>query len=383
MKNKIISVSFAILFLLAVSTGAYAITENLEVVLTKQNPYPVEPDQVVDIEVSLQNTGYGTSENIILEIIPESPFTLLPGQEAEKTFSRIPANDQVTASYKLHVDKNAISDNYELEFKYYQIGVGVQVTSKVMIQIQGKPKLILEKIETYPEEMEPGDSAAIIASVKNVGTGSASFTEAALISNTTYILPILSGGLYYVGEIKPGETGEANFDMSIDNSAESKTYSGILTLTYKDDSGQSQTTSFSIGIPIRGEPVIEVLSAKIDNSAFKIDLENIGTATAKALKIALVQDGEVKDSSVANELKPTRHKTIRFYGFRQGEAIINVSYLDESNEFFANEFPVSIKPSAYAEEQAGGGVSPLAPILIVVVVLESYYLWRLRKRMKK
>lgn len=383
MKKRIISVSFAILFLLAVSTGAHAITENLEVVLTKQNPYPVEPDQVVDIEVSLQNTGYGTSENIIFEIIPESPFTLLPGQEAEKTFSRIPANDQVTASYKLHVDKNAISDNYELEFKYYQIGVGVQVTSKVMIQIQGKPKLILEKIETIPEEMEPGDSAAIIASVKNVGTGSASFMEAALVSNTTYILPILSGGLYYVGEIKPGETGEANFDMSIDNSAESKTYSGILTLTYKDDSGQSQTTSFSIGIPIRGEPVIEVLSAKIDNSAFKIDLENIGTATAKALKIALVQDGETKDSAVANELKPTKHKTLRFYGFRQGEAIINISYLDEGNEFFANEFPVSIKPSVYSEEQAGGGVSPLAPILIVVVVLESYYVWRLRKRMKK
>ncbi len=383
MKKKIISVSFAILLLLAISTGAYAITENLEVVLTKQNPYPVEPDQVVDIEVSLQNTGYGTSENIILEIIPESPFTLLPGQEAEKTFSRIPANDQVTASYKLHVDKNAISDNYELEFKYYQIGVGVQVTSKVMIQIQGKPKLILEKIETYPEEMEPGDSAAITTSIKNVGTGSASFTEVALVSNTTYILPILSGGLYYVGEIKPGETREANFDMSIDNSAESKTYSGILTLTYKDDSGQSQTTSFSIGIPIRGEPIIEVLSAKIDNSAFKIDLENIGTATAKALKIALVQDGETKDSAVANELKPTKHKTLRFYGFRQGEAIINVSYLDESNEFFANEFPVTIKPSAYSGEQAGGGVSPLAPILIVVVVLESYYLWRLRKRMKK
>ena len=383
MKNRIISVSFAVLFLLAVSTGAHAITEDLEVVLTKQNPYPVEPDQVVDIEVALQNTGYGEAENIILEIITESPFTLLLGQEAEKTFSRIPANDQVTASYKLHVDKNAISDNYELEFKYYQRGVGVQKTNKITVQVQGKPKLILEKIETIPEEMEPGDSVTMTASIKNMGTGSASFMEAALVSNTTYILPILSGGLYYVGEIKPGETGEASFEMSIDNSAEYKTYSGTLTLSYKDDSGTTQTTSFSIGVPVRGKPVIEVLSAKIDNSAFKVDIENIGTAAAKALKISFVQDGEVKDSSVANELKPTRHKTIRFYGFRQGEAIINVSYLDESNEFFANEFPITVKPSAYAEEQTGGGVSPLAPILIVIVVLESYYVWRLRKRMKK
>ncbi|UCC91502.1 MAG: COG1361 S-layer family protein [Candidatus Aenigmatarchaeota archaeon] len=388
MKNWILCAFSICMLLLAISQGAHAITENLEVVLTKQNPYPVEPDQVFDIEVSLQNTGYGTAEDIVLEILPQNPFTLLPGQEDTKTFSRIPVQDHVTASYKLHVDKNAISNNYELEFRYSQTysqtGEAVQRTGKVMIQVQGKPKLILGEIETSPDEMEPGDSVTITTKIKNVGTGSASFMEAALVSNTTYILPVLSGGLYYVGEIKPGLTGEAIFEMSVDNSAESKTYSGTLTLTYKDDSGTSQTDSFSIGLPIKGNPVIEVLSAKIDNSAFKVDIENIGTAIAKALKITFVQDGEVKDSSVANELKPTKHKTIRFYGFRQGAAIINVSYLDESNDFFANEFPVTVKPSVYSEEQTGGGgVSPLAPILIVIVVLESYYVWRLRRRMKK
>jgi hypothetical protein len=364
--------------------GAYAVTEDLDIVLNRQNPYPVEPDQVVDIEVALQNNGYGASDNVILEISPKSPFTLLPGQEETKKFSRVEAGGQVTASYKLYVDKNAISDTYELEFKHYQSGDTARVTSKVDIQVQGLPKLILEKIETTPEEMEPGDSVTITAKIKNVGTGSASFMEAALVSNTTYILPVLSGGLYYVGEIKAGETGEAKFDMSIDNSAEYKTYAGVLTLTYKDDSGESATSSFSLGVPIRGKPLIEVLSAKIDNSAFKVDIENIGTGTAKALKISFIQDGEVKDSAVANELKPTKHKTIRFLGFRQGEAIINVSYLDESNEYFASEFPVTVKPSVYAEEQAGGGgISPLAPILIVIVVLESYYVWRLRRRTKK
>ncbi|MEE9323697.1 MAG: COG1361 S-layer family protein [Candidatus Aenigmarchaeota archaeon] len=383
MNNRVISIFVTCLLALSLMPGAYAVTENLEVVLTSQNPYPVEPDQVVDIEISLQNTGYGEAESVIFEINPKSPFTLLPGQDDTKTFSRIPANDQVTALYRLHIDKNAISNDYELEFKYYQRGVSVQRTSEVTIQVQGKPKLVLEEIVTSPEEIEPGDSVTITAKIKNVGTGSASFMETALVSNTTYILPILSGGLYYAGEIKPDETGEAKFEMSVDNSAEYKTYSGTLTLTYKDDSGTSQTTSFSIGIPIRGKPVIEVLSAKIDNSAFKVDIENIGTATAKALKIAFVQDGEVKDSAVANELKPTKHKTIRFQGFRQGKAIINISYLDESNEFFANEFPITVKPSVYAEEQTGGGISPLAPLLIVVVVLESYYLWRLRRRMKK
>lgn len=383
-ENKMLSFLVACSLVLMLTQGAYAVTEDLEIVLNRQNPYPVEPDQVVDIEVALQNNGYGAADNVILEISPESPFTLLPGQEETKKFSRVEAGGQVTASYKLHVDKNAISDTYELEFKHYQSGDTAKITRKVDIQVQGAPKLILEKIETTPEEMEPGDSVTITAKIKNVGTGSASFMEAALLSNTTYILPVLSGGLYYVGEIKAGETGEAKFDMSIDNSAEYKTYAGVLTLSYKDDSGESTTTSFSLGIPIRGKPLIEVLSAKIDNSAFKVDIENIGTGTAKALKIAFIQDGEVKDSAVANELKPTKHKTIRFLGFRQGEAIINISYLDESNEYFASEFPVTVKPSVYSEEQAGGGgISPLAPILIVIVVLESYYVWRLRRRTKK
>ncbi len=357
------------------------VSENLEVVLTNQNPYPVEPGEVVDIEISLQNTGYSDAENIILEIEPESPFTLLQGQERTKMFSRIPAQDHVTASYKLHVDTNAISDNYELKFAYYQKAEMVKRTDKVEIYVQGKPKLILEGIETSPEQIEPGDSVTLTARIKNVGTGSASFMEASFVSNTTYILPVFSGGLYYMGEIKPGATEEAKFEMSVDNSAEYKTYLGVLTLNYKDDNGETRVTSFSVGIPVRGEPVIELLSSKVENSDLKVDLENIGTAKAKALKISLVQNGEVKDSAVASELKPTKHKTIRFRGFGYGEALINVSYLNERNEFFVKEFPVHVKPSARAEE-GGGGVSPLTPVLVVVVVLESYYIWRLRKKRK-
>jgi hypothetical protein len=42
-----------------------------------------------------------------------------------------------------------------------------------------------------------------------------------------------------------------------------------------------------------------------------------------------------------------------------------------------------VKESVYSsEDQGGAGFSPLAPILIVIVVLESYYLWRMRKRLK-
>ncbi len=358
-------------------------TDSLATVLTKQNPYPVEPGQVVDIEVSLQNDGYGEAQNMILEINPKSPFTLLPDQERTKAFSRIAARDHVTASYKLYVDKNAISNNYELEFKFYQTGSEVQKTDEVLVQVQGEPKLALDRIETDPADMGPGDAVAITVYIKNVGSGAASQIQAGLVSNTTLILPVLSGGLSYINSIRPGEAGIATFRMSIDNAAEYQTYPSTLAIGYQDESGTAQTASFVVGLPVRGRPVIEILSAKMESSDFKVDIENIGTANAKALKVLLIQGGSVVDSAIASELRPAKSKTIRFAGFEQGQAMVNISYLDESNQPFSEEYPVSITASASGEQGGNGGLSPLVPVLIVVVVLESYYVWRIRKKAKK
>jgi hypothetical protein len=389
MKNKIISI-FAltlVAILLSTASGASAATVatgNLQVVLTKQNPYPVEPGQVVDIEISLQNSGFASADNIVLAMNPKSPFSLLPGQEQIKTFTRVAALDHVTATYKLYVDKNAISDNYDLEFLYSNAGSDTQISNKVAIQVQGKPKLVLDNIVTEPFDIAPGDTVTLTASIKNVGTGSASSMEATLASNTSFIVPVLSGGLHYIGTINAGETKEATFEMSVDTTAEYTTYPGLLMLSFTDESGIAASDSFYVGIPIRGKPIIDILSAKIDGTDYKVDIENIGTANAKALKILLIQGGKTSDSAIANELRPAKSKTIRFTGYEFGQATINISYLDETNKFFSSEYPVTINKATTSSTQSGdSGLSPLVPVLIVVVVLESYYVWRIRKRLKK
>ncbi len=383
--RKRICLVVALFYVLMMTNYACAATPSLSLVLTSQTPYPVEPGQVVDIEVALQNTGYSDAERIMLEISPESPFSLLPGQERVKSFSKIGSQGQVTASYKLYVDKNAVSDAYELKFYQYSEGSNVKKVFTVNIQVQGKPKIVLENLNTQPERVEPGKNVKIIAKIKNEGTGFASHIDMRLLSNTSYILPVLSGGVNYINELKPGETKEAVFEMTIDNSAGYQTYPGMLILTYEDDSGSLQTTSFSFGIPVRGTPIIEILSAKVENSDLKVDIENIGTATAKALRIEFIQDGKMRDSSVTNELKPTKHKTIRFNGFKYGNALINISYLDESNQFFSKEIPISVKPSIYSEKKGEGSDSTsfMVPVLVLILVIESYYVWRIRKRVKK
>jgi len=388
-KNKALSgLLMFVLFLAVQASLAAAQGPDISLVMTKQTPYPVEPGHVVSIEVSLQNNGSG-SESITLEIAPKDPFTLLPGQDIIKTFSRIDAYDSVSQSYQLKVDGLAVSAIYEIELRYYRPGSTAAIVKKVPVSVQGTPKIVMIGMKTTPESMEPGDEVEIEVVLKNEGTGKAYQTDVSLVSEPdpeteeSVIVPVLSGGVFYLGKFAPGEEATAKFDLGIENDAESKNYMSTLTISYKDESGESQTTTFSVGIAVKGNPIIEVLSAKVDNSAFKVDIENIGTGNAKALKIAFVQDGEIKDSSVANELKPTKHKTIRFQGFRLGDATINISYLDEKNEFFSSEIPVTVKKSVYSEEGKGADYSSLVIVLMLVVILESYYVWRIRKRAKK
>jgi hypothetical protein len=279
-----------------------------------------------------------------------------------------------------------------MEFRNYKPGVETTaVVKKLPVTVQGTPKIVITGMDTVPEEIEPGKEAEIDVHIRNEGTGTAHKSVLSMVAEAdsetgeSLIVPVLSGGIYYLGDFAPDEEATARFKFRVDNEAEYRSYLSTLTVSYNDEAGTSQQSTFSIGLPVMGNPVIEVLSAKLDNGAYKVDIENIGTADAKALKIALVQNGEVVDSSVANELKPNKHKTIRFQGFGYGNAAINISYLDEKNDFFSQELPVTITRSAYAEEQSGeGGVSSsFAVVLVVVIVLESYYVWRIRKRLKK
>jgi hypothetical protein len=380
--------SFALLAILSlfifIHSSYAASAPSLNIILSSQSPYPVEPGDIVTVEVELQNTGFGEATDIVLKIEPEDPFVLISGEKDTKTFTKIGASDSIKTTYKIYVSESAVSNDYDLFFRYYKgTDPDITVEKSVLVRVQGSPKLIIDSINTDPEEVEPGDTVRFEVDIKNVGTGGVHYMEATFNSSSTYVIPVLAGGSYYVGELDPDSTREALFDISIDNEAEYGTYPATLTLTYRDDTNTFCATTFSIGVPIEGKPVIEVLSAKVDNSDLKVDIENIGTGNAKALKISLVQGGEMKDSAIANELKPTRHKTLRFKGFSYGEAFINITYLDDANHEYAKEIPISIKQSVYAEEATEGGVSPtITAILIVIVVLETFYVWRIRKRRK-
>jgi hypothetical protein len=369
---------------LAVQASAQTAATSLDLVLSSQSPYPVEPGSVVNVEVMLQNSGLKDAENVVLTIEPNDPFTLLAGEAVTKKFNVVGASNNVKATYKLQVSNKAVSNDYDLTFRYYTGGdTGVTVLKEIPINVRGNPKLILRKMETVPKEVEPGEAFDVKATIENVGTGNAYYMQSTLNSTTTYIVPVLSGGMFYIGELHPGESKEATFRLTVDSAAEYKTYSGALTISYMDDTNAIDSAQFSLGIPITGVPEIEILSTSMDNSNFKVDIENIGSGSAKAVKTMLMQDGEIKDVSVTNELEPSKHKTLSFSGFSYGQGLINISYLDQINNPHNVVMPVSIKKAASQEQNSGNSSAIFVPVLVIAVVLETFYIWRIRKKVAK
>jgi hypothetical protein len=180
---------------------------------------------------------------------------------------------------------------------------------------------------------------------------------------------------------QPGKEATAKFMLKVENTAEYKSYLSTLSINYKDETGTPGVVTFDMGLPVRGRPLLDILNAGIDNTDFKIDITNLGTASAKGIKISLIQGGKLEGVSVVSEIKAGKYKAVRFSEFGFGQGLLNISYYDESNNLHYSATDVYVaKPTG---DQASAGSSPIVTIILVILVaVETFYIWRLRKRKK-
>jgi len=202
----------AAVFLAALPALACAqISSDIDMVLTDQTPYPAEPGANVDIELGLQNNGYGEASNLAVEIVPASPFSLVKGDRV-KTYPTIGARSTVKLTYTLLVDDSALAGDYDLEFKLYNPVTPESYESKeIEITVLGETKLIVGMVETTPETLEPGGRATIHVTIDNVGTGDARHLEVRMNASSDDLVPVLSGGMVYVGDLEAGESKRPPF----------------------------------------------------------------------------------------------------------------------------------------------------------------------------
>ncbi len=365
-------IGFIMVLLLAVSiVQAQSYIYSIDLILTQQNPNPVEPGQTLSIEITIENEGYNNAQNMVIELVPKSPFSLIQGETAVRTFSSIPAAGIIKTNYRLYIDNNALSNNYELEFRMYSSGTPDNYIKKnIMVSVQGSSELIVDSVTTVPEDLEPGGLATLLFKVKNLGTGAVRSAKATLTSDSDEIIPVYSAGKVYVGDIGPNETGQISIQVSIDQSAEYKTYITMLTLNYYDENNQQQSTEFSVGIPVTGSINLDIIKMEpnYNRNQLQIEVANKGTTDARSVEARLYIDGEMVDVDYISSLKSTKKTTFDFplVFQRQGELVIDYigPGLDKNQETFDLVFDFL--------PQGSGGATELVLLLLVVLAIVDW-----------
>ncbi len=380
MGRKSLICIFLAFLLITVNAAAQAPSPapKIDIILINQTPYPVQPGDVVTIEIEIQNNGYGASENLIVEINLSSPFILLPGEQQTKNFGIIGPSDSVKTSYNIQVDSEAISNNYKIKIYSRQIGSIVSQLDEVSIKVQGEPKLIIENVTLDPEKLNPGDVAELGLKIKNVGTGKANNVEIEF-PNNTYLKPLLSMGEIFAGDIEPGESKNIKMQISIASSAGEETYTPALTIRYKDESNTLKTETKTIGIPVSGSVQLEVIKkeALFNRNILRIEVANKGTAEAKAVEAKLIMDGKMLDIDYISQIKENKKTTFDFPLVLKGSGQLVLNYMGPGIE--KNQVTKDIVLDFKAPQTADGTAMGTGAIVIIVIII---FLWWRKKKKK-
>lgn len=353
---------FAVIICLLPTIVISAEYTGVSVSTANTDPYPVEPGMSVKLSIEMANTGAKEIEDMILELKPNNPFTLL--ESAEKEISILPIGSSRVVEYELFVDESAISTVYEIPIQVrYESNV---LNKEVSVNIQGTPDFKL--IEMKGDMLTPGDQKNISVTISNVGSGKAKRTTATFTSGSIYIKPILSGGNVYVGEFNAKETKDFEFLILVDSDTDYGVYTGTITLDYQEESGNETSTSFDVGILVSGEPKFQIIETEIDleKQKLNIELSNIGTAEAKALNAKLLINDKVFDVDYVTSVKIDKKTTLKFNLINGGTGELVLSYEGPDNKNYeqimsvAWNLPFKIPSTVW----------------FIVIIVAAYVIWK-------
>ena len=213
----------------------------------------------------------------------------------------------------MFVNNDASSGTYEVPLLVSSGSSNSGVIRELEISVQGVPELRLMNTSTNVS-ITPGTKSELTFDLKNVGTGKAKKVTATLESNSSYINPIFSSGISYLGEINSDEDKTIEFLLFVDPSTEFGSYDGTITVTYDDEAGNSLSQTFEIGIMVSGEPDLHVIKTEVDaaDNEIQIDVINSGSATALAINAKLYVNDELYDTDYITQIKVDKQATIKF-----------------------------------------------------------------------
>ncbi len=273
---------FSLIFVVTVrsqSTDAVSIA----VSSVKYEPLPAKAGGYIDLFFAIKNVDTKMAENINLELLPEYPFSLEPGQNATKRITELGSLSSTTIYYKVRVDNNAVNGNNTLKLRYWgstTTNPNYYVTLSFDILVKSSSNLIISEVK--PTTLNPGSQTDVIFKLSNVGNSAIRNLLFEWDEPNNLILPIGSDNRKYIPVIDVSQDLDLKFRIMADPNLAPGIYP--LTLKLSHDNGNSTT---KVGMIVGGGTDFDIGVESSVGGELSLSIANIGVNNAESISVKL------------------------------------------------------------------------------------------------
>ncbi len=262
----------------AVSTPSGIMVSN-----TKYEPYPAEPGNYLELWFLIKNRGDRGAENIVLQLVPEYPFSVDREQDAYATIGFLAGGGEAVVSFKVRVDVNAIEGVSEIKLKFWAGGETSATTETFYIQVAGKKNIEISEIS--PVVLKPSEIADLNFTIVNKGKSPIQDITFTWQESRDMILPIGSDNRRYVKFLDVDQSVQISFKVATSPSATPGVYSLMMSISYTDTNKTQRNLSSRAGIVIGGTTEFEVSQQESTSGMISLAIVNVGVNPAYSILV--------------------------------------------------------------------------------------------------
>lgn len=284
-----------------------SLDKGISIDLLNQDPDPVNPGDVLEVRISIENTGYDDIENCFVKIEPEYPFKALTGEnliENIGTLGKRSEDDRrKVLKYKVGVENDVNEGSYPLKVYLYSTDKNnkVSLTRELTIDIDSESNAEIEYISV--EKLIPGEKTKLVFGIKNVGNSPLKNSMFSWECTNDVILPVGSSNVKHINLIDVGETANVSFNVLTNVNTKPGLYKLDMVLTYDDieelqtiteagyvENEKRKTIESKAGIYIGGTTEFDIaFMERSPTGAYTFSVSNIGNNGANSVKVSIPQ----------------------------------------------------------------------------------------------
>jgi hypothetical protein len=204
------------------------------------------------LNLTIQNIGFEDGKKATVKILRNGQSPIIP-TDSSVFIGDFPRNGIVTCRYKVSVSDNAAQQTYPVDvvvtYENRDGDIVTSATDTVGIPIGGK---LTFSVSSAPARVSPGSDSAITVEYRNNGDTTAYNSQARISAVDPFTS---SDDTAYIGDLKPGETATARYQIHADEAAESRTYLLDAEIRYRDSLSNSQISdTFKVPVLVEQEP---------------------------------------------------------------------------------------------------------------------------------